>query len=87
MTNNSLLIHAESGNVFYQNFNTNEHFYSFLLARQDERKSIVPKRVYYSYSFEKYIQSYFPLFSTDDKSMISLQTKTLNICFINLMTG
>ena len=66
MTNNSLPIHVESGNVFYQNFNTNENFYSFLLARQDERKSIVPKRVSYSYSFEKYIRSYFPLFSSDD---------------------
>ena len=57
MTNNSLSIHVESASIFYQNFNTNESFYIFLLAQQDETKSIVPKRISYSYSFEKYIQS------------------------------
>ena len=31
MTNNSLSIHIESGNNFYQNFNTNGNFYNFLL--------------------------------------------------------
>ena len=45
MTNNSLSIHIESGNIFYQNFNTNEIFYSFLLAQQDETKAIIPKRI------------------------------------------
>ena len=32
MTNNSLSIHIESGDTFYDNWNTNENFYSFLLA-------------------------------------------------------
>ena len=41
MTNNSLSIHIESGNIFYQNFNTNENFYGFLLAQQDETKAIM----------------------------------------------
>ena len=36
MTNNNFSIHVESGNIFYQNFNTNENFYSFLIAQQDE---------------------------------------------------
>ena len=44
MTNNSLSIHIETGNIFYKNFNTNKNFYSFLLARQDESKAIIPKR-------------------------------------------
>ena len=66
MTNNSLSIHIESGNVFYQNFNTNENFYSFLLAQQDETKAIIPKRIAYRYSFKKYIKNYLPSFSVDD---------------------
>ena len=33
MTNNSLSIYIESGDIFYQNFNTNENFYNFLLAQ------------------------------------------------------
>ena len=66
MISKSLSIHVESRDIFYQNFNTNETFYSFLLAQQDETKSVVPKRISYSYSFEKYIHSYLPSFSIDD---------------------
>ena len=72
MTNKSLSIHVESRYIFYQNFNTNETFYSFLLAQQDETKSVVPKRISYSYSFEKYIQSYLPSFSIDDAEKYDL---------------
>ena len=56
MTNNSLSIHIESGNIFYQKFNKNENFYSFLLAQQDETKAIIPKRIANHYSFEKYVR-------------------------------
>ena len=45
MTNKSLSIHIEFGNIFYQNFNTNENFYSFLLAQQDNTKAIIGKRI------------------------------------------
>ena len=38
LMNNSLSIHVERGNIFYDNFSTNENFYNFLLAQQDETK-------------------------------------------------
>ena len=66
MVNNSLSIHTESGSIFYQNFNTNENFYSFLLAQQDETKAITPKPISYHYSFETYIKTYLSSFSVDD---------------------
>ena len=47
MTNNNLSIHVESGNIFYQNFNTNENFYHFLIAQQDETKAIIPNLISY----------------------------------------
>ena len=72
MTSNSLSIHIESGNIFYQNFNTNENFYSFLLTQQDETKEIIPKRIAYHYSFEKYIKNYLPSFSVDDVEKFDL---------------
>ena len=72
MTNSSLSIHVEFGIIFYQNFNTNQNFYSFLLAQQGETKSIVPKRFSYRYSFEKYIQSYSPSFAIDDTEKCDL---------------
>ena len=72
MTNNSLFIHIESRNIFYQNFNTNENFYNFLLAQQDETKRIIPKRIAYYHSFEKYIKNYLPLFSIDEVETFDL---------------
>ena len=66
MTNDSLSIHAESGDIFYQNFNTNKNFYTLLLAQQDKTKSVCPKLISYSYSLEKHIQIYLPSFSIDD---------------------
>ena len=51
MTNNSLSIHIESVNIFYHNFNTNENFYSFLLAQRDQTEAIIPKRVSYHCNF------------------------------------
>ena len=72
MTNNSLSIHIESGNIFYQNLNTNENFYSFLLTQQDETKRIIPKRIAYHHSFEKYIKSYLPYFSIEETEKFDL---------------
>ena len=72
MTNNSLLTHVESGNIFYQNFNMNENFYSFLTAQQEETTAIIPKCISYHYSFEKYINKYLPSFSIDDTEKFDL---------------
>ena len=52
MTNNSLSIHIESGDIFYQNFNTGENFYNFLIAQQNDKTTTVPKRFSYYHSFE-----------------------------------
>ena len=53
IANNNLSIHIESGNIFYQNFNTLENFYNFLFPQQGETKAIVPKRISYYNSFER----------------------------------
>ena len=66
MTNISLSIHIESGDIFYQNFNTNENFYSFLLAQQDLSKRVIPKMISYHHSFEKYVKNYLTSFSINE---------------------
>ena len=63
MTNNSLWIHIESRNIFYDNFNTNENLCSFLLAHQDEFKQVIPKRISYHY---------LPTFSIDKAEKLDL---------------
>ena len=72
MTNNSLSIHMETGDIFYNDFNTKESFYNFLLAQQDELKQFIPKRIFYHYSFEKYTRSYFPSFSLEEIDNLDL---------------
>lgn len=66
MTNNSFSIHIESGDIFYQRFNTNENFYNFLIAQQDKTKAPIPKRITYSHIFEKCTESFLPAFSIGD---------------------
>ena len=72
MANNNLSIHTERGSIFYLNFNTNEHFYSFWFAQQDETKKNIPKRIAYHHSFEKYIKSYLPSFLIEEAEKFDL---------------
>ena len=72
MTNNSLSIHIESGDIFYQNFNTGENFYNFLIAQKNDQTATVPKKFSYHHSFEHYIQNFLPLFSLDDVDKFDL---------------
>ena len=74
MTNNNLSIRVESGNIFYQNFNTNQIFCSFVIAQQDKTKAIILKHISNHYSFEKYINKYLPSFSIGDAEKIDLFT-------------
>ena len=38
---NILFIHIETGNIFYENYNTNESIYDFLLRQHYEIKKII----------------------------------------------
>ena len=70
MTNSNFSKHVESGNIFHQNFNKNEHF--FFIAQEDERKVIILKRTSYHNSVEKYINKYLPSFSIDNAEKFDL---------------
>ena len=72
ITNNELPIHIESGDIFYQNFKTNENFYNFLMAQQNDETANVPKRISYHHSFENYMKNFLPLFSLDDVDKFDL---------------
>ena len=52
MTQNKLSIHVESGDIFYDNHNTDENFYSFLLSQQNDKEAFIPKKLSYNNSFE-----------------------------------
>ena len=72
MTQNKLSIHVESGDIFYNNHNTKENFYSFSLSQQNDKAAYVPKKLSYSNFFEKYITSFLQNFSIDDQEKLDL---------------
>ena len=53
---NMLSIHIETGNTFYDNYNTNESIYSFLLNKQDQTKQIIPATLIYKDFFSNYLK-------------------------------
>ena len=62
MVQNKLSIHVESG----ENHNTDENFYNFLLAQQNDDAAFIPKKFSYHNSFETYISQFVQAFSIDD---------------------
>ena len=66
MTSNRLPIHIANGDIYYENHNTGENFYNFLIDQQNEDAAFIPKKFAYRNSFEKYISSFLPAFSIDD---------------------
>ena len=66
MTSNKLSIHVESGDTFYENHNTGENFYNFLIAQQNKDVAFIPKKVSYQNTFETYIGQFLQSFSIDD---------------------
>ena len=44
MTENKLSIHVETADIFYENHNTGENFYNFLLAQKNDDAAFIPKK-------------------------------------------
>ena len=61
-----LISNVESGDIFYENRNTGENFYNFLLARQNDDAAFIPKKFSYHRNFESYIGKFLLAFSIYD---------------------
>ena len=59
-------IHLESGNLFYDNLNTKESFYDFLLNQQDENKLIIKKKISYYKTFKNYLHYFLKSFDYEE---------------------
>ena len=66
MTSNKLSIHITNRDISYENHDTGENFYNFLIDQQNEDAAFIPKKFAYRNTFEKYINSFLPTFSIDD---------------------
>ena len=76
-----LSINIETGNIFYENYNTNESMYDFLLRQQDDTKKIIHTTITYRLDIS-WMTSMLKLLI----NLIFWQTKTLNIFSTSLMT-
>ena len=89
ITQNKLSIHVETGDIFYDNHNTKENFYNFLLSQQNEEAAFVPKKFSYSNSFKNYITQFLQNFNIDDQEKFDLlsfkNSKYLFYVFINFV--
>ena len=52
MTSNKLSIHGDTVDIFYENHNTGESFYNFLIAQQNEQAAFIPKTLSYRNGFQ-----------------------------------
>ena len=87
LVENKLSIHVESGDIFFENHNTGEDFYNFLLAQQNDDAAFFPKKFSYRNSFENYISKSLLAFSIDYVEKYDLVLiKSQNIYFIVSMT-
>ena len=66
MQENSMSIHLESGNLFYDNFNTQENLYDFLLNQQDENKVTIRKKIAYYKTFKQYLNEFLQSFDYEE---------------------
>ena len=69
LKNNKLKIHIESGNIYFDNTDTNESIYGFLQAQEDETKKFIDFEFIYSDTYQNYFDEYLLKFNlkNDDK--------------------
>ena len=66
MQENSMSIHLEHGNLFYDKVNTQESFNDFLLIQQDENTQIKNKKISYNQQFKNYLHQFLQSFDYDE---------------------
>ena len=58
MKKNKLKIHIDTGNIYYDNSDTNKSIYSFLLTHKDDTKKLMDFEFIYSGSYEQHFNEY-----------------------------
>ena len=58
MKKNKLKIHVDTGNVYYDNTDTNGSTYGFFLAQEDDTEKFIDFEFIYSGSYEQYFNEY-----------------------------
>ena len=74
-------IHIETGNLYYDNMNTSESIYEFIVSQQDETQKI-NANLYYGSSFENYLKEHLAGIDADtDVRFDTLTNKNIKHLF------
>ena len=83
---NKLKIHIETGNIFFNNLDTNESIYGFFQQQENQSKA----KINFEFSFTDSYEDYFDLLvqafkGNKDQKYDVLTNKNANIYFMDLM--
>ena len=86
MRESKLSIHIETGNIYYDNMNTGESLYEFILNQQVETKKSITATLSYGGFLEDYLKEFLSGIDaeTDDR-FGTLTNKDISIFFIDKM--
>ena len=69
---NKLKIHVETGNIYYDNQNTNESIYSFFTAQKDPDKAFIDFEFTFADSYEDYFEWLIVSFDSYEKTKLDI---------------
>ena len=79
---NQLSVHIETGNIFFNNYNTVEFIYDFLMTRQNDTKKIIHAMLPYTDSFSNSIKYFMDNIDADTVDRFDFFTnKNVNYLF------
>ena len=82
MKKNKLKIHIDTGNIYYDNTDTNQTIYGFLLAQEDDTKKFIDFKFIYSESYEQYFNEYLlKINQKNDDALDVLTNKNSKVLF------
>ena len=82
MKKNKLKIHIDTCNIYYDNTDTNESIYGFLLTQEDDTKKFIDFKFIYSGSYEQYFNEYLvKINQKNDDALDVLTNKNSKVLF------
>ena len=83
LQSNDLKIHIETGNIYYQDTDTNESIFEFMKNQQDTSKGLINTYLKFDGSYKSYFQWILNEFDAQQKTkyIFSLKNKIFNLSF------
>ena len=74
LENNKLKIHVDSGKIFYENEDTNESIFNFILAQNNPISGYIERNISFDQDYKTYFQWVSSAFSETEKNKLDIST-------------